>query len=263
MLPNLSYEFVLTIFGCSTVALATPHGPVVARNLDWWPEDLLAQASYVIRCSRGQEFQFAVAGWPGAIGVVTGLSARGFALVLNAVSGPERVRKTGYPVLLHLRRVLEDARDFDEALRMLSQQTLIAPALLTLVGRRNEQRVVVERSPTRHALRWPQGDGPLVTTNDYRLLFSPRTQAGTEIYQTTCIRYDALNRFFAHHRPDQPVNDAALLYILSDSPILQGITAQHVIMRPRQGEIRLFVPRRLLGASEQFPGVESCPPCPP
>src|SRR5207237_1931878 len=118
---------------------------------DWWPEDLLAQSSYLVRCSRRGEFAFANAGWPGAIGVVTGLSARGFAVVLNAVIGPEGIRKTGYPVLLHLRRVLEDARDFDDALRLLSEQTLAAPALFTLAGRDNAQRVVLERTPTRHA----------------------------------------------------------------------------------------------------------------
>ena len=113
MLANISYDLVLAYFGCSTVALPTPSGPVVARNMDWWPEDILAQCSYLIRCFRGSTFHFANAGWPGAIGVVTGLSARGFAVVLNAVLSPEGICKTGYPVLLHLRRVLEDAPSFE------------------------------------------------------------------------------------------------------------------------------------------------------
>jgi hypothetical protein len=215
--------------------------------MDWWPEDILAQASYLVRCSKRGMFQFANAGWPGAIGVVTGLSARGFAVVLNAVLSAEGVRKTGYPVLLHLRRVLEDARDFEHALQMLSQQTLAAPALVTLVGSRNEQRVVIERTPTRRALRWPRGEEPLVATNDYRLLDQPRTQAGPKLYQTTCTRYEALCRFFAGHRPNQDVEDAALLYILSDPTVIQEITAQHIILRPRTREVRLFVPLRLLG----------------
>jgi hypothetical protein len=231
------------------VALPTPSGPVVARNMDWWPEDILAQASYLIRCSQYGALQYANAGWPGAIGVVTGLSARGFAIVLNAVTSPEGIRKTGYPVLLHLRRVLEDARDFDDALAMLSEQTLTASALVTLVGARNEQRVVIERTPTRHAHRLPEGDEPLVATNDYRLLFRPETHEGPVIYQTTCSRYAALCRFFAGHRPDQEVEDAALLYILSDATVIQSITAQHIILRPRQGTTRLFVPRRLMGAN--------------
>jgi hypothetical protein len=249
ILANISYDLVLAYFGCSTVALPTPSGPVVARNMDWWPEDILAQCSYLIRCFRGGAFQFANAGWPGAIGVVTGLSARGFAVVLNAVLSPEGICKTGYPVLLHLRRVLEDATSFEAALTLLAEQRLAAPALITLVGSRNEQRVVIERTPTRHALRWAKADEPLVTTNDYRLLAAPTTGKGAEIYETTCSRYEALGRFFADHRPDCEVADAALLYILSDREVIQGITAQHILLRPRLGTVRLFVPRRLLSAA--------------
>jgi hypothetical protein len=247
LLANVSYDLVLASLGCSTVALPTPSGPVVARNMDWWPEDLLAQTSYLLRFRRQGQLAYANAGWPGAIGAITGLSGRGFAVVLNAVTSPEGVCPTGYPVLLHLRRVLEEARDFDGALRLLSAETLAAPALITLVGSRNEQRVVVERTPTRHAHRWADGDGPLLTTNDYRLLAPPEAHAGAAIYETTCSRYDALCRFFAGHRADREVRDAELLYVLSDPAVIQGITAQHVILRPRGGEARLFVPRRLLG----------------
>jgi hypothetical protein len=247
MLANISYDLLIATYGCSTVALATPSGPVVARNMDWWPEDILAQASYLVHCVRGGAMQFVNAGWPGACGVVTGLSARGFAVVLNAVIGPEPYSKLGYPVLLHLRRVLEDAADFDAALRLLSNQRLITSALFTLVGSDNRQRVVIERTPTRHALRWAKNDDPLITTNDYRLLFQPETHEGLEIYQTTCSRYQALCEFFASQRADREVDDNALLYALSDPRVIQGITAQHIIIRPRTRQIRLFVPRRLLG----------------
>src|SRR6185436_13361526 len=115
---------------------------------------------------RNGDFQFANAGWPGAAGVVTGMSARGFAVVLNAVIGPEGHSRLGYPVLLHLRRVLEDAPDFDTARRWLCDQRLTVSALFTLVGRENDQRVVIERTPTRHAERWSCGNQPLITTND-------------------------------------------------------------------------------------------------
>ena len=251
MLANVAYDLILAQFGCSTVALATPSGPVVARNMDFWPEAMLARASYRLRMHRQGRLVFASAGWPGAIGVVTGLSGRGFAVVLNAVIGPEKFRRTGYPVLLHLRRVLEDARDFDHALQLLSRQTLTVAALFTLVGSANEQRVVVERTPTRHALRWPSGDAPLIVTNDYRLLHPPQSHGGAEIYETTCSRYDALCAFFAGQRGDLEVDDAALLYILSDPAVIQQITAQHIIMRPRQEIIRVFVPRRFVNEPPQ------------
>jgi hypothetical protein len=247
LLANVSYDLLLGTMGCSTVVLPTPSGPVVARNMDWWPEDLLARASYLIRCSRSGTFQFAHAGFPGCIGAVTGLSARGFAVVLNAVICSEGQRWRGYPVLLHLRRVLDDAADFDDALRMLSRQRLAAPALFTLAGTRNDQRVVIERTPRRYALRRPAGDEPLLTTNDYRLLTDAQGHdPGDVLLRTACPRYERLGLLMAKHRPDQEVADAALLDALSDGGVIQDITAQQVVMRPRAGEIRLYVPRRLL-----------------
>ena len=58
-----------------------------------------------------------------------------------------------------------------------------------------------------------------------------------------------LSRFFAQNRTDIASEDAALLYVLSGPGVIQGITAQHIIMRPATGEVRLFVPRRLLKAA--------------
>ena len=248
VLANVSYDLMLAHIGCSTVALPTPSGPVLARNMDWWPEDLLAQASYLFRYESHGELKWAQAGWPGSIGVVTGLSARGFAVALNAVLSPEGSSKTGYPVLLHLRRVLEDAASFEEALAMLRDQRLASPALITLVGNTNEQRVVVERTPTRHALRWGESGKPLLATNDYRLLFPPQRVANEkiELYATTCDRYAALQRLLAEFDFNQEIDDARLLYVLTDPAVIQGITAQHVLLRPQSGGIRLFAPRRLV-----------------
>ena len=233
VLANISYDLTLAMLGCSTVALATPSGPVVARKMDWWPEEVLAKSSCLLRYERDGEFAFANAGWPGSVGVVTGMSSK-FAVVLNAAIAPdESPNKAGYPVLLHLRRVIEDAKSFDEALSMLTKTKLATSGLITLVGTQNHQRVVVERSPTKSALRWPASDGsPLVTTNDYRLLYQPETRDSMEIYRTTCRRYDHLCGHFASHDATQEATDAQLLYVLTDDHILQGITAQHILMRP-------------------------------
>lgn len=245
-LANLSYDLVVGALGCSTVVLPTPAGPVVARNMDWWPEGPLARASYVVRCVAGDRWLFSSAGFPGAVGVVTGLSARGFAVVLNAVSSPGPVCKTGYPILLHLRRVLEDAADFKTALGMLANQRLTTGALFTLAGTTNDQRVVIERAPKRHALRWGKPDEPLVTTNDYRLLDQPAGGDAWDLGMTSCSRYARLSQLAARRPAGQVPADDELLYWLTDDGVRQEITAQHVLMRPARGEMKLFVPRVLV-----------------
>ncbi len=243
-LANLSYELVVGLFACSTVVLPTSTGPVLARNMDFWPEQWLARASTLIRFHRSGEPAFVNAGWPGAIGAVSGMSSRGFSIVLNAVGGG--VNKLGYPVLLHLRRILEDADSFDSAVRSLASEKLAAGALFTVAGMENHQRVVVERTPTECALRRPNGDEPLVTTNDFRLLGKSATQLEHELLATSCSRFDSLCRFFGSHRESDSVEDTRLLYALTEPSVRQSITAQHMIFRPREQSARLFVPRDLI-----------------
>jgi len=246
MLANISYDLTIGVLGCSTVALPTPDGPVVARNMDWFPERPLAQASYLLHYHRNGEPAFANAGWPGSIGAVTGMSERGFGIVLNAVISPEKSRTDGYPVMLYIRHVLEQAASYEQALEMLTHEVLAASALITVVGTENDQRAVVERSPSRHAVRHATGDTPLVATNDYRKLYATTTHDSNEIYQTTCSRYDEIHNFFSGHKQEDEVSDDKLLYLLSSENVIQSITAQHIIMRPAGKYIRLLNPRRCL-----------------
>jgi len=250
MIANVSYSLALSAMGCSTVALATPEGPVVARNMDWLPEDKLAAASCTLGMERDGELQYALAGWPGAMGAVTGLSGRGFAIVLNAVLAEEKPRKTGYPVLLFLRKVLQDATDFDHAVKMLSGKTLVMSGLFTVVGTDNDQRVCIERTPTRAQLRWADGDEPLVTTNTY-IAFDDvgKDTRGTdseEFFDCTCSRYENLLRLAGAIGPEMRGDSATLLTALVDENVRQSITAQHVIMQPRTNRIELYVPSELL-----------------
>lgn len=246
MIANISYDLILSLFGCSTIVFATALGPVVARNLDWFPERLLARGTCCLKVRSKTGASFQSAAWPGSTGIVTGLSSRGFAVVLNAVSGP-KFHKLGYPVLLHLRRVIEEAIDFDDALQQLSKTPLTSPCLLTLVGSDNSQRVVIERSPKSHFLRWAEGEQPLITTNHYFGIECGATGQG-EIYDTTCRRYDALEILSSEFTSKQEVDDKSCLEILTDRDVVQSITAQHVIMRPRQNSMKVYVPSHFLGA---------------
>jgi hypothetical protein len=237
MLANVSYDLALIAIGCSTAAVATAEGPVLARNLDWWPERELIEAAEVV--DTGDQVR---ATWPGFVGAVTGMSRRGFALAINAVTCDERAGLRGYPILLFLRRVLDEARGFAHALEMLTRQRLAASALLTLVGTRNEERVVVERTPSKAVLRWPEGDAPLVATNDYRAMDASGQPVGHDLYATSCGRFEALSERLRELDPGRAHGDAELVAALRDRRVLQDITVQHVVARPSAGVARAWVP---------------------
>jgi len=236
---SVSYSASLAMFGCTTCAVETADGPVVARNLDWWPTQELSDATYLISHQRSGEDRWWTAGWPGFLGVVTGMSANGFSVILNAVGSSDRPSFFAYPVMLHLRRVLEDCETFDEAVESIQHTPLAAACLLTVVGSENHQRVVVERTPNRAALRWGEPGEPLIATNDYKLMDRTARPEG-EIYDTACGRYQAAYRALSD--PTASLSDEALLNVLSRPDVRMGITAQHVLMRPATQEMRVFVP---------------------
>ena len=232
--------------------------------MDWWPERKLAAASCLLRFMRDGELAYAIAGWPGSVGVVTGLSGRGFAVVLNAVTSREGWTRTGYPVLLYIRKVLEEAEGFDQAVDLMTHKRLMVGALLTVAGTRNDQRVVIERSPTRAALRWGQDGQPLIATNITRLAsdgnrpaappardgrprLTPHPQLDPQ-QDPPPSRYDSLMELSRQVIHSGRFDSLPLLYALTDPGVLQTITAQHVILQPSTQRIELYVPTRLLAA---------------
>jgi hypothetical protein len=162
-------------------------------------------------------------------------------VVLNAV-GCERLHPQGYPMLLFLRHLIDHATDFDDAVRMASTTPLLASGLITLAGTKNDQRAVVERSPTRAAVRRAEGARPLVTTNHCRALYANGDY---------CERYQALSRW-AEQLPLRPSAEE-LVALLLQPPLNNDITAQHIVMHPASETMRMWVPTRLLAGVTQVP----------
>jgi hypothetical protein len=145
-------------------------------------------------------------------------------------------------MLLFLRHLIDHAADFDDAVRLCSTTPLLASGLLTLAGTRNEQRVVVERAPAQFALRRAEGNRPLVTTNHYLAL-----HAGGDC----CDRFRALSGWAAELPALPGVED--LLGVLLRQPLYNEITAQHVVMHPASGMMRMWVPASLLAGGDHAP----------
>lgn len=245
MLANVSYDLVISL-ACSTAALPTAEGPVVARNLDWWPPEKLAAASCLLRYMRSGRVDYVIAGWPGSLGAVTGLSGRGFAIVLNAVLGLQRCRWTGWPVMLFLRRVLREAGGFDEAVAMIGGAKLFANCMITVAGTRNEQRVCIERTPTRAAYRWAKPGEALVTTNFYQAMerlnrrnLRPRLAASFDADRS---RFCRLSERAAELLAAGRLDTQSLLSALADPRVAQESTAQHVVLCPARQTAELFAP---------------------
>jgi hypothetical protein len=97
---------------------------------------------------------YASVGWPGLVGVVTGVNAEGIAVLLHpAQTSDVRLTRAAQPTPLIARDVLENARTQAEAIAVIQQAEPLGAAAFVIVDGNARTWAVVERSPQRFAVR--------------------------------------------------------------------------------------------------------------
>jgi acid ceramidase len=237
-LCNFYYDALKVVLGCTAFAVNDGDAVLHARNLDWWTENA-ALSKYTAACRfiGGAAGEFTTIGWPGFVGAFSGIAPGRFAVTLNAVLSLEPAQPAP-PVVLLLRTVLEEARSFDAASAILSKAVLPCDCLLLLTGTRPGEMVVIERTPTRHALRAAQG-GCVAVTNDYQRLNANAGEVTSELLATSCGRYQRVDAMCHKQLPQSP--DACFAY-LSDPNVQMQITVQQMVFRAATGEWWVQIP---------------------
>jgi predicted choloylglycine hydrolase len=173
--------------GCSTIALppaASPDGVArFGRNLDFPSLGVLNKHSALMVYHPAGRNQFAAIGWPGMIGVLSGMNEYGLSLACMEVPRLPRL-PTAMPYTLLYRTILEQCRTVDEAIALLQQtprQTANNLMLMDAAG----NRAVVEIRPESVAVRRGMPGATLISTNHQR-----GQDQDTPGY---CWRYDTLH----------------------------------------------------------------------
>ncbi len=108
-------------------------------------------------------------GWPGSLGVVTGVNAQGIAVMVNPTrTGDVRETRTARPLTHLARAVLEQAKTLDEAVKLIESTPTLGAGLFVLVDGTSGAWVVVERTPSKAIVeRNPKSAalGDVLTTN--------------------------------------------------------------------------------------------------
>ncbi len=239
IVANLYYDVLKLAFGCTAFAVDTPNGPLHARNLDWWTEEnLLSEYTLVTWYRNGPAGPFATIGWPGFVGALSGIAPGRFAVTLNAVLSDEPVTLAN-PVTLVLRSVLESCRNFEDAVKVLTEERIASDCLLLITGPNKGQMVVVERTPRKAMVRKAE-KGRLVVTNDYLLIDPDTTKTMGSIQETSCTRYKCVMERLSGRLP---YTKEDCLDTLSDPSVLMNITVQQMVMSTRSGLLHVELPK--------------------
>jgi isopenicillin-N N-acyltransferase like protein len=125
-------------------------------------------------------------GWPGTLGVVTGINANRIAVLVNPTrTGEVRATRTARPIAMLARTVLENAKTLDDAIKLVEGTPTLGAAIFTLVDGTTGTWVIVERTPTKAILeRNPRQPayGDVLTTN--ALASDPETDRARRMLPT-------------------------------------------------------------------------------
>ncbi|HEY1921609.1 MAG TPA: C45 family peptidase, partial [Tepidisphaeraceae bacterium] len=175
--------------GCSTISLpssASPDGVArMGRNLDFPSLGVLNKHSALMIYHPAGRNQFAAIGWPGMIGVLSGMNEYGLSLACMEVPRVGRL-PTAMPYTLLYRAILEQCRTVDEAINLLQRtprQTANNLMLMDAAG----NRAVVEIRPESVVVRRGEPGKALISTNHQR-----GQDQDTPGY---CWRYDTLHAY--------------------------------------------------------------------
>ena len=150
---NLSYEWA-----CTSGTYRTDETVSLLRVLDW-PYPSLGK-HLVIALQKGKAGDFYNVTWPALSGVFTGLASGRFAAAIN--QAPMRAHQlshfgdwfrnrmiasheTGLPPSHLLRQVFENAANYQDAKRLLSETRIAVPAIFTLSGINQGEGCIIER----------------------------------------------------------------------------------------------------------------------
>ncbi len=223
----------LNPFGCTAFAYNTEKGPVHARNMDWIdPNGLLANNTVIVNHKgRLRENSFKTISWPGVSGVLSAIKPKYFTVTLNMTSCDEF--SIGQPVVFLIRKVCERAKSFDEAVEMLSKEEILSDCLLLVTGTKNGEMVVIERTPTNSAIRYPVGDY-IAVANGY-IKYKPEIQNDQFIVENSKDRYSRITELLEASLPKSLDN---CFDYLSDENVRMSCTIQQMVMCAGTGELK-------------------------
>jgi hypothetical protein len=177
-------------FGCSSLIAegrrSATGAPLFGRNVDF-PLSALSKLNLVTVYRPEKKHAFAAVGYPGLLGVVSGMNDQGLALAVHGVFSAGRGGTSfdvkGVPCTMLCRHVLEECATVEEAEKLLKQSKHTTALCVVLCDR--TRGAVVEVSPGGTAARASE-DGLCACTNHFR--------AGRRIAAEVCPRYATLRQ---------------------------------------------------------------------
>lgn len=198
---------------CSSVVVTPERGgeTMLARNLDmeFWGGWDRYRTLFVIKPEKG--YAHLSLGWPGLVGVCSGMNEKGLALVYHIVPTKDKSAE-GMPIWMLNRKMLMQAPTVDDAIKLMTTEKRMGGGSIVVTADAGGKAAVLELTANNNYERYPE-KGLLIASNHY--FGSATKDVSYNPTRSSRLRYDRM--LALSPTPGGPVGPVEMLKPLRDN----------------------------------------------
>ena len=159
------------LVGCSSFATwgtqSADSSLLIGRNFDFYVGDAFAENKQVAFYTPDQGYKFVSVGWPGMIGVLSGMNETGLTVTINAAKSAVPTG-SATPISILTREILQYASTIDEAFAIAQKRKTFVSESILIGSAKDGKAAIIEKSPEKTVLFKGKEADRLICTNHYQ-----------------------------------------------------------------------------------------------
>jgi len=159
------------LVGCSSFATwgtqSADSSLLIGRNFDFYVGDAFAENKQIAFYFPDEGYKFASVGWPGMIGVLSGMNETGLTVTINAAKSAVPTG-SATPISILTREILQYASTIDEAFAIAQKRKTFVSESILIGSAKDGKAAIIEKSPEKTVLFTGKDSNRLVCTNHYQ-----------------------------------------------------------------------------------------------
>ena len=159
------------LVGCSSFATwgtqSADSSLLIGRNFDFYVGDAFAENKQVAFYVPEKGYKFASVGWPGMIGVLSGMNETGLTVTINAAKSAVPTG-SATPISILTREILQYASTIDEAFAIAKKRKTFVSESILIGSAKDRKAAIIEKSPEKTVLFTGKEPDRLICTNHYQ-----------------------------------------------------------------------------------------------
>ena len=212
------------LVGCSSFATwgtqSADSSLLIGRNFDFYVGDAFAENKQVAFYVPEQGYRFASVGWPGMIGVLSGMNETGLTVTINAAKSAVPTG-SATPISILTREILQYATTIDEAFAIAQKRETFVSESILIGSAKDGKAAIIEKSPEKTVLFTGKEANRLICTNHYQSEEFSKDERNMENIRTSDSPY-RFARLTELINKDLPIDVSKAASILRDHKGLQN-----------------------------------------